>query len=191
MAALRPLYRRLRAGAWSGDVWASGSRWVPDKVIDFSARHPGAANELDHGSWSTTGATAARGEADKHRTYPPGGGITVLPFVQETFGRLGPNAELILADYAAAVVRKNITHGLPPANPTRRWRAQISAGMARHIARAIRAAQPGLQVLGYAPINPVARLSRDDEPAATPPPPGVATRFRSSTPGQRRATHRR
>ena len=58
----------------------------------------------------------------------------------ETFGRLGHEAETVLAKLAAAVRRRNISRGLPAGCALRRWRARISGLMARAFARALQAA---------------------------------------------------
>ena len=45
-------------------------------------------------------------------------------FVVETFGRLGKEAEVVQAELAAAVRRRNLSRGVPAGCPLRRWRAR-------------------------------------------------------------------
>ena len=50
------------------------------------------------------------GEKDKYDTYPASHGLTVTPFVQETYGRLGPVAEHVLTTLAAGVTEHQKEH---------------------------------------------------------------------------------
>ena len=56
------------------------------------------------------------------------------PFVAETWGRIGDEAELLLDRLAAAVARRAWRAGRPPGQTRRRWRAQIDACIANAVA---------------------------------------------------------
>eukprot|EP00973_Karenia_brevis_P011114 1504520-Karenia_brevis.AAC.1 len=68
--------------------------------------------------------------------------MAVTTFAVETFGCLGEPAETLLGELAWAAQRRNIGKGHPPGKPLRRWRATLSAILAKSVARALRAAQP-------------------------------------------------
>ena len=122
------------------DIWATGSAWMGDVVIDVTVRHPCSADLL-RAAAETDGACAMDAERDKQKRYPPSAGIRVTTLAAETFGRLGPEAEELLANAAAATVRRNQSRGLPAGRPLQRWRAAISAFVAKSVARTIRSAK--------------------------------------------------
>ena len=149
------------------DVWSTGSSWICDKFVDVTVRHPciravlGRAAQVD-------GAAAAAAEGDKQRRYPAAGGVNVTTFAAETFGRLGLEAEALFSELAAATARRNLSRCMPPGRHLRRWRARISALVAKSVARAIRAAQAPAAALRRDPSGPVAgpHLSSDAEETA-------------------------
>ena len=182
-----PELRKKKANGQLGpmailDVVATASRFTQDAVVDYTARHVCTSKEIQ-GAADNTASTAIRGEKDKHTRYPPAKGITVTPFVQESYGRLGPAAEKTLTDLAAAVVRRNLSFNHPAGHPGKRWRAQLSAHLYKAVARAVRASQPNLEMLGYPAPDPASDQAapvHGRARAQTPTP--APQRARSTTP---------
>ena len=88
-----------------------------------------------------------RGAPHRKQTwYLASGGTVVTAFAVETFGRLGMEAGAILADAALAVRRRNVARGHPARRPLQKWRATLSALVAKAVAHSIRAAQPEAEI---------------------------------------------
>ena len=140
-------FKELQKGAEEAvlDLWATGSAWMADRIIDVTVRHPCAPSYVEEVA-ATDGACAAEAERSKQRRYPPAGGTVVTTFAVETFGRLRAEAEGLLAEASLAVRRRNLARGHPAGKPLQRWRATLSALIAKAVARAIRSAQPGCQL---------------------------------------------
>ena len=107
--------------------------------------------------------------------------------IRETrcFGRMGQEAEALLGELAAATARRNLARCLPPGRHLRRWRARISALIAKAVARAIRSAQAPAAPMRRDPSGPVAgpHLSDAESPladAAAVNPADAVGRARSS-----------
>ena len=137
------------------DVWSTGSYWIRDQLIDVTARHPCAVSYRSKAA-TTDGAAARIAEDDKQRRYPPSGGVAVTTFAAETFGRLGLEAEALLGELAAATARRNLARCMPPGRHLRRWRARISALIAKAVARAVRSAQAPAAAMRRDPSGPLA-----------------------------------
>eukprot|EP00972_Heterocapsa_arctica_P111891 16428697-Heterocapsa_arctica.AAC.1 len=73
-------------------IWGGG---MSDAFIDVTVRHPAAERYLAAAA-RVAGACAAKAEKDKEDTYPPRGGLRVIAFAAETWGRLGAQAENFL-----------------------------------------------------------------------------------------------
>ena len=129
------------------DIWSSGSAWLGDRVIDVTVRHPCAQDALASAA-AADGACAADAEREKQRRYPPSGGISVVTFAVETFGRLGGEAESLLTEAAAAASRRNLSRGHPAGRPLSKWRATLSALVAKAVVRSLRSAQSGVTAAG-------------------------------------------
>ena len=93
-------------------------------------RHDAVADMLVREAAKTDGAAAAKGEEDKQVRYPAKGGVRVTTFAVETFGRLGDEAEVVLAELAA-VRRRNLERGLPAGCALWKWRTRTLRAAAR------------------------------------------------------------
>ena len=94
----------------------------------------------------TEGVAAKSGEEAKATRYPASGGRSVTPFVAETWGRLGLEAEALLEDLAAEAARHARQRGQQTTAGAflRRWRASIDACLQRGMASVMEAARGGL-----------------------------------------------
>ena len=122
------------------DVVALGSAWTRDAALDVTIRNPCTPGEVAAAA-TANAACATAAEAHKRRTYPAAQGIEMTPFAVEVFGRLGGEAEAFLTEAAGAASRRSVGQGLPAGRPLQRWRAALSASLAKAVARAIRTAQ--------------------------------------------------
>ena len=114
---------------------------MPDAVIDVTVRHPGAARYAEEAA-TTAGACAAKAEEDKANDYPARGGVAVLAFAAETWGRLGLQAEQFLRTAGAEAAARAVDRG-HPAPRLRRWRAAIDAAIMKGVVRGLRHAREG------------------------------------------------
>ena len=154
------------------DISAYGLAELPDLLAYVTVRHP--ASELYMpASAALTGYAAQRGEHDKAVRYPPCGGRTVVALAHESFGRLGTQAEEMLALCTAIATRRAHRLGVPPRRVVRDWRARLDATLARGLAAQLHQAHQGT------PGQPAVRrrrLSNTDAEARCPlgdaaPPP--------------------
>ena len=126
------------------DLWASGSVWMADRIIDVTVRHP-CKHDIVQSASKADAACSLDAEREKQQRYPPAGGLLVTTFAAETFGRLGPEAEHVLAEAAAAARRRNVSRGHPAGRQLDSWRATLSALVAKAVTRAVRAAMRDTQ----------------------------------------------
>ena len=130
--------------AWL-DIWAFGAVHVQDLIVDVSIRHP-AASHYQPAASREIAVAAIAGENEKEQRYPAQGGRAVVPFVTETWGRLGPSADSLLQNLAAEAARRARQRGQSVTTGTflRRWRASLDACLQRNIALEMAAARSGL-----------------------------------------------
>ena len=79
-------------------VWCYHSS-VADHYVDVTIRSPMNA-ELVRTAAHVPGTAARAGDREKDRTYPPAGGVTVVPWAMESFGRVSERLEADLAEAA-------------------------------------------------------------------------------------------
>ena len=127
--------------AWL-DVWAYGIPEIPDCLLDVTVRHPFASRYMPAAS-EAAGSAARSAEQEKRDRYPASGGRRVWPAAHESWGRLGEDAEALLALCAAAMARREHRRGRLPGNCIRRWRAQLDAAMMRGVAAQLVSARFG------------------------------------------------
>ena len=115
------------------DVTAFGTAEIVDLIIDVTVRRPTCKKygRTDQG----TERAATMAEQEKQLRYPPAGGRRVTTFAIETWGRLGPEAEQILQQLAAAARRRDQQRDRLVLNRIPKWRAHIDATNQRSIAR--------------------------------------------------------
>ena len=78
-----------------------GPEAIQNAIVDYTARHVCITRAIKDAA-RYDGATAATAEKEKHDTYPLAGGHTVVPFAQESFGRLGDVCQGLFCDVAKA-----------------------------------------------------------------------------------------
>jgi hypothetical protein len=127
-----PEFSTAGVEAWL-DVWAHGVPEVPDALLDITGRHP-RAERYQPAAASVAGHTAAQAEREKFVTYPSAGGSSIWAVAHETWGRLGEQAEQLLATCNSAATRQSYRRGRLLGNNLRRWRAQLDAALHRGIA---------------------------------------------------------
>ena len=137
-----PEFSTAGVEAWL-DVWAHGVPEVPDALLDITVRHP-RADRYQPAAARVAGHAAAQAEREKFVTYPPAGGRSIIAVAHETWGRLGEQAEQLLAACNAAATRQAYRRGRLPGNSLRRWRAQLDAALHRGIASQLVSARCGL-----------------------------------------------
>ena len=128
--------------AWL-DVWAYGIPECPDMLLDITVRHP-RADRYRPASEKTAGAACVRAAEDKHGRYGAAGGREIWPVAHETWGRLGTEAEHLLAVCAAAAARRAYRRGQLTGGCLRRWRVQLDGALQRGIAAQLFSARHGL-----------------------------------------------
>ena len=111
--------------AWL-DIGTFGYGPLGHQLFDVTVRHPAAARYADAAA-DTDGATAAKGDRDKHDRY----GSQVVAVVHESWGRLGDAAEALLSAAAEAAARLDWRRGKLPGQRLQRWRAQLDAHLQR------------------------------------------------------------
>ena len=139
--------------AWL-DVGTYGIPELENCLFDVTCRHandpryqPGAAHVPGH--------TSQKATDEKHLRYPDASGRRVIALVHESWGRLGAEAEHVLALCAAALARREHRRGRLPGNPVRRWRAQLDADLHRALACKLHAAHHGDRSRGVRRLLPV------------------------------------
>ena len=176
MRALRqqivPELRTAAKGEPRLDVEAWGSLAFPRLLLDFTVRDPLAARYAK--LRDEPAATAARAEAEKSRTYPPRGGVSVRGLCMERLGRHGPMLAQTLAELADLARQRDADRGMAPRRWLRGWRAELSAANVRSSHRAIATAAEDCQ--GRLTERPGPRQMH----AMLPPDPRLQPRGRAS-----------
>ena len=123
--------------------------------VDVTIRHPGVAKYRRHAA-TTDGHAAAVAEAAKRVRYPAlaqAGLLEVTPFAIETYGRLGPAAQLLLKQARRRIAAADDRfRGWAGVASYQRWLAMLSCALQRSLFEAAqaawgRAAPPGGQLL--------------------------------------------
>jgi hypothetical protein len=125
------------------DVWAFGTLYLVDELLDVVVKHPTGADicAAAAGQPSAAAALAEQGKRDEY-TLPPG--WQLVPFGVETWGRLGPSAEAFLSRLHAAAFRRAFLRGLPVSRVASDVRAVIDAVVYKSAANACKWSVEGL-----------------------------------------------
>ena len=113
-------------------------------LLDVSIRNPQTSRYFRH-ACSSSGYAADRGETDKRTRYPSAHGKHVTPCVAESFGRIGKSF-LSFLDQAAVQFRiSSPDSAAMPRMLKDQWFGDISASLAKAIARCYRTSAFGAQ----------------------------------------------
>ncbi len=127
--------------AWM-DLWVSGLPEFQDLLADVTVRHPFAIRYQPHAA-AVDGSAAAVGAVVKRRRYPSKAGRQVTPLGHETWGRLGDDAEDLLARCQAVATRLAHRAGRSPPAFLKHWRPVLDATLAREVASQLHFAAAG------------------------------------------------
>lgn len=124
------------------DVRVSGGYEMQDDLWDVTVRHPGAQVVAERAA-NTDGVAAAEGEKAKQARYPPSRGRAVRAFAIEGGGRIGAEGHQIWADLAREAAWRDGLRGYPARRRVQRWRAAVSATLAKGLAQTLHEAIHG------------------------------------------------
>ena len=113
-------------------------------LLDVSIRNPQTSRYFRH-ACSSSGYAADRGETDKRTRYPSASGKHVTPCVAESFGRIGKSFLSFLDQAAVQFRRSSPESAAMPRMLKEQWFGDISASLAKAIARCFRASVFGAQ----------------------------------------------
>ena len=119
------------------DVDAWGLIAEPRCLLDVTVCAPFAER------YSNVASAVEAGEERKCGEYAPAGGLHVRGVAVDVFGRMGPALSDLLEHWADLARQRDLMRGLTPRRWMHTWRAQISATVARGIARLIVTADVG------------------------------------------------
>ena len=137
-----------RAEAWL-DIWAFGFQEFRDLLLDVTVRHPASSRYLSHAA-DRDGYACEVAAEEKRKRYGQSNSVhnvrRVVPLPQETWGRLGDEAEALLESAAAAVSRAagRLGRATPVSCVLRRWRSKLDACLHRLVAHQLHSSQHGL-----------------------------------------------
>ena len=126
---------------------------------DVTIRNP-SAKRYQPGAARVPGYAAIRAADEKRRRYPTKRGVGMVPLVQETYGRLGEEAEHTHTRLAMAHSRRNRRKGLPPGNVLNSMRVRLDGALHPFTGFMIASARlgpPGIAALP-APSVPLPRV---------------------------------
>ena len=115
------------------DVRSELHGFLAPRWLDVTIRVPGA-DLYAGGAAKTRGFAAMRGEAEKHKRYPPSAGLTCTPLSCEIFGTLGTTFAGCIAEWSAAASLERQSFGLPARASRYRWFTELSVSLAMHAA---------------------------------------------------------
>ena len=128
--------------AWL-DVAAYGVQELAGMLFDVTVRHPRETRYLP-ASAERDGAATEKAAEEKRDRCPPKNGAHVVTLCHETWGRLGEEAERMLALCGSLATRRDHRRCRLPGNRMQRWRAQLDAALHRAVAAQIHSARNGL-----------------------------------------------
>ena len=128
--------------AWL-DITTYGVRELAGFLFDVTVRHPRETRYLP-ASALEDGACARSAAGEKADRYSSRLGATVVALCHETWGRLGEEAERVLALCSAVAARRDYRRGRQPGQRMRRWRAQLDAALHKAVAAQLFSARCGL-----------------------------------------------
>ena len=113
-------------------------------LIDVSIRNPQTSRYFRH-ACSSSGYAADRGETDKRTRYPSTRGKHVTPCVAESFGRIGKSFLSFIDQAAVQFRRSSPDSAAMPRMLKDQWFSDISASLAKAVARCYRTSAFGAQ----------------------------------------------
>ena len=120
------------------DVEAFGHAHQPDVLLDVTVADPWA---IRYNQADTTKLPAASAERRKDTEYPSRGGYVVRGIAVDLLGNFGPHLDEVLSEWAALARARDFAFGYSSRRWLQLWQIQISAIIAKGVARQIATAQ--------------------------------------------------
>ena len=115
------------------DIRSELHGFLAPRWLDVTVRVPGADLYVE-GAAKSRGFAAARGEAEKHKRYPPRAGLSCTPLSCEIFGTIGTAFSGCISEWSAAASLERQGFGLPARASRYRWFTELSVCLAMHSA---------------------------------------------------------